>query len=504
MAGTHGYLTPRDSGIMISIPQRILLFHPHKHLQNESITYTTTNGTVWHNSYGGPGWDQGGYVVQTPDNGFILTGTTAVIGPSTMQSWLVKTDSEGVPQWSKTYPDTLYEIESIILTSDNGFVFTGMNVLMNTVSAGLVKIDSSGTILWNHTFANTPFQLSHAVVEAADGGFILTGSIWPNDFQSISWVAKTNASGTFQWERTYDLNNGHFANTIITTADTGFTMAGTYHSYHSHGLQNSDFLLAKTDNNGTLKWNKTYGGNYTDEWVKAGIQTSKGDIILVGTTDASGTRDVLLVKTDIQGNLLWHRTYGGKGEDKGVSIVETSDGNFVILGSTNSFGTGGNDIWLIKTNANGQLLWEQTYGGTQDETGSIVIETKEENIVLIGTSQSFGRSEDVWLVNIDPSKIIASKINSSEISEAEISSFVVSVIEISSSEVTTPVTSSSEVTTPVTSSSEVTTPVTSSSEVTTPVTSSPEAITSEISMFNLMVITILAVIATIKVWLKKR
>ncbi|MCG2676856.1 hypothetical protein L6304_06800, partial [bacterium] len=138
-------------------------------------------------------------------------------------------------------------------------------------------------------------------------------------------------------------------------------------------------------------WTKTYGGKGFDEGSSV-QQTSDGGYIIAGCTGSFAGRwlDVYLVRTDANGNALWTKTYGGKDIDGGSSVQQTSDGGYIIAGYTESFGAGGQDVYLIRTDANGNALWTKTYGGKDNDGGSSVQQTSDGGYIIAGCTGSFG------------------------------------------------------------------------------------------------------------------
>jgi len=150
-------------------------------------------------------------------------------------------------------------------------------------------------------------------------------------------------------------------------------------------------------------WWRTYGGTST-EWGYSAQQTSDGGYIVAGSTGSfgAGYRDVYLIKTNASGDTLWTRTYGGTDDDEGHSVQQTSDGGYVIAGETWSFGAGG-DVYLVKTNASGDTLWTRTYGGTSSDDGFSARQTSDGGYVIAGQTMSFGAGVDVYLIKTNAS-----------------------------------------------------------------------------------------------------
>jgi hypothetical protein len=209
-------------------------------------------------------------------------------------------------------------------------------------------------MLWNKTYGGTSQDWPWSLVQTWDGGYALAGSTrsfgaGSDDF----WLVKTDANGNVQWNKTYGGTGWDYAYALVQMADGGYALAG---GTYSSGAGYDDFWLVKTDANGNMQWNKTYGGTGWD-CATALVQTGDGGYALTGSTTSfgSGSNDFWLVKTDASGNMLWNKTYGGTGDDVAWSLVQTWDGGYALAGITGSFGAGGQDFWLVKTDASGNI-----------------------------------------------------------------------------------------------------------------------------------------------------
>jgi parallel beta-helix repeat protein len=256
---------------------------------------------------------------------------------------------------------------------------------------------------WNRTYGGVEDDEPWAIIQTADGGYALTGSTYSFGAGGGDvWLVRTDDSGNMLWNKTYGGASTDVAYSIIQTNDGGYALAGTT---YSSGAGLSDFWLLKTDRNGTAMWSKTYGGTGNDIAMSM-VQTVDGDYALVGSTQSfgAGNWDAWLVKTDKDGNVLFDHTYGGTGNDGARSLVQTSDGGFAMTGSTVSFSVGLSDFWLIKTDANGTTQWSKTYGGSNWDDPYAMIQTSDGGYVLAGCSQSFGSGAgDFWLIKTDAS-----------------------------------------------------------------------------------------------------
>ena len=256
---------------------------------------------------------------------------------------------------------------------------------------------AEGDLLWDRAYGGSDWDEFRCVVQTPDGGYALAGMTqsYGAGLQDF-WLVKTDANGDTLWTRTYGGPSYDKAYALIATQDGGLLLLGNTQSY---GAGSNDFWAVKTDTAGDTQWTRTYGGMYggtTDDFGQDVVQTDDGGYALVGTTFL-GAGDVFLIRTDANGNELWNRQYGGYFDERGYSIARTSDGGFLIVGETNSFSAGYSDAWMLKVNADGDSLWSQAFGGTEYEYGYWGAETAD-GYVLAGATGSFGAgSVDAWM-----------------------------------------------------------------------------------------------------------
>ena len=304
--------------------------------------------------------------------------------------------------WSQTFGGVEEEIAySLVVTSDGGYALAGWT---KSFGAGyndfwLIKTDANGNIKWNHTYGGINPDRAYSLVETSDRGYALAGSTssfgaGDNDF----WLVKTDLNGTMLWNKVFNEGDiGEDARSLVETSDGGYAIAGTTTSLG----RLDQFFLIKTDSDGNEKWRRTYGGS-NFESASSLVETFDGGYALAGITNPVGVRDsdCLLIKTDLNGIVQWNQTFGGTGDDNAYCLIETTGGGFALVGSTSSFGAGDSDFWLIKTDIYGNMEWNYTYGGPESEHAQSLVETSDGGYAFAGYTASLGNT-DLWLVKTD-------------------------------------------------------------------------------------------------------
>jgi hypothetical protein len=374
------------------------------------ISSAGASSEMWSRTYGGTESDSAEAMIQTSDGGYALVGYTNSFGAGGYDFWLVKTDAYGNMEWNKTYGGEGNEqAYALVETSDGGYALAGL-----TKSFGdgdddfwLVKTDEYGNMEWTITHGSGEgIDIAYALVQTSDGGYALAGSTTTFSVgEKKMWLVKTDANGSMEWNIRYGMDLGSEAHALVQTSDGGYALAGIYETE----LWGIESWLIKTHANGTTNWQKTFRGDGR-EVLHALVETSDGGLILAGETDSFAgavDNDGWLTKINPSGGIEWSYSYGGIDTDLFSSLVVTSDGGYAITGATGSFGAGQNDSWLVKTDVYGNVEWNQTYGGADLEWAHCLVETSDGGLALAGYTESFGAGGlDFWLVKTDEYGVI--------------------------------------------------------------------------------------------------
>jgi hypothetical protein len=274
--------------------------------------------------------------------------------------------------------------------------------LVSILLASLISIscgngaDSAGSVAWNRTFGGSSQDEAASVQQTSDGGYIIAGYTESYGAGKYDvWLIKTDSAGSVAWNKTFGGSSRDHAGSVQQTSDGGYIIAGYTVSY---GFAKYDVWLIKTDSSGNEEWNKTFGGSDNDFGYSVQQESDGGYIIAGGTLSyGAGDRDVWLIKTDSAGDETWNRIFGGSGNDFGYSVGQTSDGGYIITGSTDSYGAGSRDVWLIKTDPSGNMAWTQTFGGSGQDEAHSVQQTSGGGYIIAGYTGSYS---DVWLIKV--------------------------------------------------------------------------------------------------------
>lgn len=252
---------------------------------------------------------------------------------------------------------------------------------------------------WARSYGWPYSDCGYCVRQTSDGGYVIVG--YTDFFGGPApdvWLLKTNASGDTTWTRIYGGSGYEVGHWVEQTSDGGYAIVG---SSMDSFEDDEDILLIRTDADGDTVWTRTYGGWGND--VGRCLKEVAGGYVLAGTTSSfgAGPHDILVLRIGADGDSLWMRTFGGTGADYGYSLELAGQGGLVVAGYTNSFGAGGYDIYLVKIDPSGNKIWARTYGGTANDVG-LSVERSLSGYVVAGNTSSFGAGAmDAFLVGTD-------------------------------------------------------------------------------------------------------
>ncbi len=436
-------------------------------------------------TYGGDTWSAGNSIKPSKDNGYIIAGVKETPENKLKDIWIIKLNNKAEILWEKQSGNCYYDsANSIIQTENSNYLVAGYSYNENTVksSGWILNLDKEGDLIWDKIYGGKNWDTIYKIIKTYDDNFILIGYTKSQGKNGKdAWIIKIDNTGKILWEKTYgDINDDEALCITQSSQDNGYIIAG-YSTSHESEFKN--VWLLKTDTNGyaysvsakkdhnfdiikpiiytnnltySLEWDKVYNtkmdeeylyitkyndddfiiggykelgkkrkkqgtistissegfikwkkflGGEGDEQINYIYPLSKKSYIAVGYTKSKGKgkKDLWLIKANKKGRIIWNKTFGGKNNDKGHSIIPANDKGFIIAGTTLSKGNGGNDIWIVKINRKGKKIWDKTYGGIADDEIFSMIPCKTGGYIIGGHTYSKGKGQsDIWIFKIDP------------------------------------------------------------------------------------------------------
>jgi gliding motility-associated-like protein len=386
----------------------------------------------WQRCFGGSLEDDGSDIQSTPDGGFIITGSSASsdgdINQNKGQSdaWIIKFNAAGNIEWQKIYGGTYSEnLVAIKVLAGGGYIVTGYTTSNDGDVSGLhggtdiwvIRLDNVGNIIWQKCYGGSLNEFPETIFQTSSGGFILFGhsTSMDGDVSGVHvglgnlgdvWVVNLDGSGNILWQHCYGGSSGESAGEMEQTPDGGFIFTSYTSSANGDvsGNVNGDFWLVRINASGNILWQKSLGGNaaetpfglvqVADGYVIAGISFSDERL-----NNNHGNGDVYVIKTDLNGNIVWQKFYGGTEMEAAYSIIRASDGGYFLAGISKSAdgetckNIGQEDYFILKLNAAGNLEWQKSYGGINRDKAFGIIETADGSLYVTGSS--FSNDNDV-------------------------------------------------------------------------------------------------------------
>lgn len=426
--------------------------------------------------------DYGLQVLSTPDGGYVLAGETRSRGGyvtglhgQNPDMWVVKTDSKGNFQWQRPIGGIGFDsAASIALTNDGGYIVAGYA----SVEGGdvpwhygshtffIAKLDVGGNLQWTKALGSTGNEKAYSVKQTVDGGYIIAGASTGNDHDVSGhhgtlhtydmWVVKTDPSGNIEWQKSLGGTGDEIGYSVQQTRDGGYIVAGGSisknngdvtgnHTYYSVSegttLASQDSWVVKLGPTGVIEWQKSLGGTGDDIGYSV-QQTNDNGYIVAGTSNSingdvtgnHGLFDYWVTKLDVNGSIVWQRSFGGSKYDRAYFIRQDLDGGYVVAGASTSIdgdvtdhhgNNTSNDYWVIKLNSSGTLLWSRSLGGTSGDLAYSLDLTHDGGYVVAGTTvfrngdvtglHQNSDATDFWLVKLGASHLDSDDMETSEV-----------------------------------------------------------------------------------------
>ncbi|HYV93854.1 MAG TPA: T9SS type A sorting domain-containing protein [Chitinophagales bacterium] len=310
---------------------------------------------------------------------------------------------------------------SLQQTTDSGYIVAGAT---NSIGNGgsdywIAKIDKSGNLEWDHSFGGSLDEYALSIDQTIDSGYVVAGysysdTLYQNHGEADYWIVKLNSSGSPEWQKYFGGSANDQAYSIQQTIDTGYIVAGWTASNDGNvsGKHDStDYWIVKLDPLGNLEWQKCLGGSDDDQAASI-QQTADGGYVVAGWTssndfDVSGNHggdDYWVVKLDAGGNKTWQACLGNTAEDQATSIAQTTDGGFIVAGYSFSYSNGDADYWIVKLDESGTMVWQNNFGGVDQEVANSVEQTFDSGFIVCGKAESDTGNQgkhDFWILKLD-------------------------------------------------------------------------------------------------------
>ena len=411
-----------------------------------SLSQLSAQNILWEENYGGSNEDRALSMIETSNGNFVVAGSSfsddgdVGVNQGEKDYWVLKLNQDGAIIWKKNYGGSDYDIiGSVIETSDGGFAICGASASddgdidenQGSYDYWILKLNANGNIEWEQNYGGSGYEFPNSIIETSDGGLAVAGESKSDDGDvggnlgfNDYWIIKLDNNGSLLWEENYGGSNFDIPYTIVEATDGGLIVSGYSNSDDgdiTENKGNDDYWIIKLNANGILEWQVSYGGSNFDQPTSM-IETSDGGIALTGFSNSNdgdvggneGLYDYWIIKLDANGSLQWEENYGGSDSDSPQSIIETTDGGLAVVGGSPSDDgdVGGNygqkDYWVLKLDANGGIEWEKNFGGNDGEQGNSIIETADGNLAIAGSSYSdsgdVGGNQgliDFWILKIE-------------------------------------------------------------------------------------------------------
>jgi len=358
----------------------------------------------WAKTFGGDAWDEAFGIVETAKGDLVLCGYTK---SQEKHLWIIKLDESGNSRWGKTYKaKPISEAKDIIIGNDSNIIVAGYSIKPYSYHTDIwiVKLNQEGEKLWDKNFGGVGEEIANGITETYDGSYVFAGfTTTTPDFLEDALVIKVDSAGEKNWERTFGGSKVDYANDIIETKDKGLVVCGVT---SSRGEGYKSFWVAKMDSSGTDIWDNIYKIN---EWdiATSVVEGLDGFIYVTGYTRTYSVidYDIVVLKIDQAGNLIWQKVFSWGRWDQTTSISATFDNGIVVAGFSRSGGELSSDFAVTKFDEEGNKLWENIFVRKSLDYSNKIIETRDNGLAIAGTTYMQGRGWDFALLKFKNSDL---------------------------------------------------------------------------------------------------
>lgn len=361
----------------------------------------------WQVAFGGTSKDIAYDVCAAENDNVIVVGDCRSYGKGRDDVLVLKVNTHGKLLWKKTFGKKRKDIAyAVVQTTDGNFVAVGETRSFSETGdpdVYVIKFDTNGKLIWEKNFGGKMKDFAKDVVATSDGGVLIAGASESfGDTYLDSYILKVNKNGKEEWAKVLGGERDDIANSLALTSDGGFVIAGVSESYQNGS---KDFYIVRFDSHAKQKWTKVYGEDNED--IAYGVVASEnGSCVVAGKTKSFGSKrsDIMVLKIATNGKLIWQRLFGYKDKEWANAITKTDNG-FMLAGTTNSFGHGKFDFYVMQLDKEGHSLWGPVYGGEDVDKAYGLTRTSAGNYVVVGETKSYGKGNfDYFMLQLRKKK----------------------------------------------------------------------------------------------------
>lgn len=361
-------------------------------------------------SYGGIVTEIPRAIVQLPDSGFIINGTTRSYGPTNTNIYTLRLDKYGDTLWTRVTGLGNEDGYGIQLASGQRFITANSQFFLGYGGCHVEQWDYNGNLIWSRGYSTPNSSQGRFICNAPSDQIMIAGEdMLPNTPYSSIALFMLDSTGSLQWVKRYGGAGYEALGDFALCENGGYIIAGTTSSYNNASNGVSDAMLIRIDNQGDTLWSKRYETAPYAIGIEAVAELGDGGFVFAGSTNAygAGLEDILLVRCDSAGDTLWTRTFGGTYPEYNTQLLVMDDGGFLITAQTSSFTSNNQwDIYMIRTDANGDTLWTKTIGGSVRDVPRDLIRTSDGGVAILAQSESWNATGisfdyDVSLILLD-------------------------------------------------------------------------------------------------------